>query len=943
MFSKKTLFALAFILASACILTLFSLVGAQDNPKIWMGGEDYDFMFQERVILGTSTPETAARLHVTGRGEFTQSVIVGAAVDDTDAINRNQFENYAHWLIIDPENEHIANVNAGNLLIGTGTAENNVKLKITAPAGTEGIRIISALDYSPFNIKHPTQGTDLWRISQSGVLDVGAVPWLRLSSFPSACSSGQYVTGLGSNALICSTPDTSGGSNWTVSGSNIYRLNGNVGIGTTTPTSKFHVVSDTTEGMRIDISGSTPNAIFINNPTAYIRWSNGSYFSPTGIYSGGNNQEYKTYDGAAVQTRLFINAASGNVGIGTSTPSEKLEVTGKIKVGNNTVSGENVTFDGSTAAGLRLQNSSGYVSLTPLNTGWAHLYTDRSRFIFNTEVQIIGGILNAYNNTDLRLGTASNGEKMRITAGGNVGINTTTPAYRLQVFGGTGDVINSSGGQISGLPSVQTEPDQAVSRKYLHDNFGPGSDSLWTGSLGGNIYNANSGNVGIGTTTPAHKLTINGKLFVDGSGEFTKSVLIGKGSGDVNLNGSINATDMLLLTQYLAGISELNDAQKAEADVDGDNDITFRDVALIASSAAPGGVLRPEAATFRAHAIMPNGASNDSYGFKIGNLEMITSDNWSTYQAGISIRNDFPAVFRGFIGIGTNDPISPLDVSRVMRMDTTHTSRRGTTLNILPNVFIPSGIPGADLVTGIRVRETIASSTIGVPQIQRNIGVSIDESSSGSFANVNLLLGNNSDVFDDFGNFSIYSKSLRNSYFAGNIGIGTTTPSSKLHIKSSTSTEGLRIISSDFSPLVVRNTADSNDLFRLTESGDVSIGNDLFVTNEVTATAYYYFSDRKLKTNITPLSNGLRVIRQLQPVAFAWLDGSGSSQGFLAQDLEKVLPQLVKTDDKTGLKSVQYGNLTAVLVAGMKEQDKKIEKLETEIEILKTKLDSLVK
>ena len=54
------------------------------------------------------------------------------------------------------------------------------------------------------------------------------------------------------------------------------------------------------------------------------------------------------------------------------------------------------------------------------------------------------------------------------------------------------------------------------------------------------------------------------------------------------------------------------------------------------------------------------------------------------------------------------------------------------------------------------------------------------------------------------------------------VGIGTTSPASALHIYPQTGIEGLRIVSSDFSPLVIRKTDNSDDLFRVNQSGDVT-------------------------------------------------------------------------------------------------------------------------
>jgi hypothetical protein len=125
---------------------------------------------------------------------------------------------------------------------------------------------------------------------------------------------------------------------------------------------------------------------------------------------------------------------------------------------------------------------------------------------------------------------------------------------------------------------------------------------------------------------------------------------------------------------------------------------------------------------------------------------------------------------------------------------------------------------------------------------------------------------------------------------------------------------------------------------------DLTVSNDVNVGGDVTATAYYYSSDKRLKDNIVSLGGeSLEVLDKLNPVSFTWKEDGSASQGFLAQEIEQVLPELVKTNSETGMKAVQYGNLTAVLTAGIKEQQKEIERLENKIEILETKLDILLK
>jgi hypothetical protein len=106
---------------------------------------------------------------------------------------------------------------------------------------------------------------------------------------------------------------------------------------------------------------------------------------------------------------------------------------------------------------------------------------------------------------------------------------------------------------------------------------------------------------------------------------------------------------------------------------------------------------------------------------------------------------------------------------------------------------------------------------------------------------------------------------------------------------------------------------------------------------KIHAKTYFYFSDKNLKENIKPLQSSLSKILQLKGVAFDWKKGEKSQVGLIAQDVEKIYPELVVTDEKTGLKSVEYGNLVAPLIEAVKEQQKQIDTLKKEVEILKNK------
>jgi hypothetical protein len=103
-------------------------------------------------------------------------------------------------------------------------------------------------------------------------------------------------------------------------------------------------------------------------------------------------------------------------------------------------------------------------------------------------------------------------------------------------------------------------------------------------------------------------------------------------------------------------------------------------------------------------------------------------------------------------------------------------------------------------------------------------------------------------------------------------------------------------------------------------------------------------SDGRLKTNVRPLEGALSKVLQLNGVTFNWKDEAyhrpGENIGFIAQDLLKVLPQVVSgggTDEQGNevYYSVEYATLTPVLVEAIKEQQKMIEELKAEIEQLK--------
>ncbi len=108
----------------------------------------------------------------------------------------------------------------------------------------------------------------------------------------------------------------------------------------------------------------------------------------------------------------------------------------------------------------------------------------------------------------------------------------------------------------------------------------------------------------------------------------------------------------------------------------------------------------------------------------------------------------------------------------------------------------------------------------------------------------------------------------------------------------------------------------------------------------ITVTSLTETSDRRLKTNIQPLSNALDNTLQLRGVSYNWIDKYKSADnqiGVIAQEVEKVYPEFVHTDED-GMKSVNYSQMVAVLIEAVKDLNAKIEVLESENSDLKDRV-----
>lgn len=132
-------------------------------------------------------------------------------------------------------------------------------------------------------------------------------------------------------------------------------------------------------------------------------------------------------------------------------------------------------------------------------------------------------------------------------------------------------------------------------------------------------------------------------------------------------------------------------------------------------------------------------------------------------------------------------------------------------------------------------------------------------------------------------------------------------------------------------------------------NGDVGIGSSnptekLHVVGNICATGTIgVCSDMRFKKDVEPLDGPLDSVRKLQGVSYTWNEQFRETTGdmtqdrqigLIAQDVEKILPEVVSTG-RTGYRSVDYGKITAVLIEAVKAQQLQIEDLQAQLEALR--------
>jgi|GEM_PF-1113335 len=714
------------------------------------------------------------------------------------------------------------------------------------------------------------------------------------------------------------------------------------------------------ENTSMGISSLWSNTSGYDN-TAYGAWSLmtnvvGVKNVAIGAYAmnASNLGSYNTALGTEV---LYWNTGNFNVSIGDSSLYTNTVGSNGTAIGSKAM----YNFYGSSTAFTNYNLALGYEALrsSPIPTnntgnyntamGYQTLWSNSSGG-YNTAIGPLALYSNSTGLNNIAIGSLS--LTTNTVGGGNiaVGINAmqlnTTGSYNT-VVGGTALSHNVSGSYNCAIGVLSLNSNGIGS-----DNVAIGYMSSWQNSIG--TLNTALGNASLlGNTTGTGNTAI-GRLGLQANGTGSYNTSLGC-QANVNAANLTNATAI----GYNAIVNSSNTMQWGNSAI---TDI-YAGVGTAATLHSGYAIIER---TLNVDYQDQNGSAI-AYGIKFGGAgtgEGIASNRTtSVNQWGL----DFYTAFAnrmcisngGNVGIGTIQPASALDVNGQITIDQKNFGgyagllvKGNSSVSNYPNIgFSTQNTSGNDIISAV-IGGSITNNNAGAEAI--DLGFYTSTSGQSGLAQRMVIKDN------------------------GNVGIGETAPNAKLHISGSeTTTHGMN------SGIQLTNTASTNSWFirtgatgTATPAGGFSIGDNSsyrFVINSsgnvgVATTAptamlsvngnannttgsWALFSDERIKTITDDFTDGLTVIKKIQPVKFRYNDNapfkSDEEQiGIVAQDLEKIAPYMVSQKpykEFNDLREVNNQAYVFLLINAVKEQQVQIEAQQKENNGQKQRIDDLEK
>ena len=601
-------------------------------------------------------------------------------------------------------------------------------------------------------------------------------------------SPGLFFSGNTSTGMFSPSSGVLGFSTGSTQNALSILANGNVGINSSSPNSKLDVnrgsVTGLSDGTVTDIitisetgsQGNTGQRILFKN--VQQNWEQGAITALREGVANSFSLAFSSSNNGTNAERLRINS-SGNVGIGTTNPSNKLTI-----IDNNDAQSlglfRNYTGVGSSGTYIDMG------SLTPQGAPFVG-----ARILGYSNSDRTGGGLSFYTKQ-----SQGSYERVSILENGNVGIGTADPGYKLDVHGSaafTTGVFFHPSGVVKAAINVAQTANQGVNGTAVDDTYQwtSGGKIIWSTDNGvtPNLVLNSTGNVGIATANPGTKLDVYGDIAVNGTFAIRRN---NYGYSATYKNVFIGSTDSVSNTVSLC----VDTSTISGGNFHGQNQVIIPRQGLL----------------------VPNQAGTNFIG-------VLSKDSNDYIRIGPDssggISNGPITVTTSNVGIGTTNPTTKLQLHegglRISRTSTytanvdfsiTHVGASNygslyldTSLSTGGFVFRTGGGSEKVTITGA------GNVGIGTTNPVAKLDVSGGGISCSGWSNTNsgtaggLELGwDGSQVvlqsYDRVNNVykpTIYNAS-RHSFFTGNVGIGVTNPSKKLDVKIPDTSSGTRYL-----------------------------------------------------------------------------------------------------------------------------------------------------